>query len=167
MSSLKTMRLLLAIVLLAVGVGMLPAQPRVGDSLPDWAGRGLEGSLPDTAGRVLLVDFWASWCAPCQASFPDLAEIHREFTEKGATVVAISVDKSRRAYEAFLQKHTPPFVTARDSRQEYVAAIGVPAMPTSMIVGRDGKIRAVFPGYHGEKTSAALRAALNAALADD
>jgi thiol-disulfide isomerase/thioredoxin len=167
MSSPKTVRFILAILLLAMNAGVLPAQPRVGETLPDWAGRGLEGSLPDTAGRVLLVDFWASWCAPCQASFPDLAEVHREFMGQGVTVVAISVDKSRRAYDAFLKKHTPPFVTARDARQEYVAAMGVPAMPTSIVVGRDGKIRAVFPGYHGEKTSAALRAALNAALADN
>ena len=142
------------------------AQPGVGESLPAWAGRGLEGALPETGGRVLLVDFWASWCAPCAESFPDLAGIHRDFSPRGVTLMAISVDKEPRAYAAFLKKFSPPFATVRDARQEYVAAVGVPAMPTTLVVGRDGKIRAVFPGYHGEKTGTALRAALEAALAE-
>lgn len=168
MSSLKTLRLLLLTGgLLTVATAALPAQPVVGDPLPDWAGRGLEGALPETGGRVLLVDFWASWCAPCEASFPDLAAIHRDYAARGVTLVAISVDKNARAYGVFLKKHAPPFATVRDSRQEYVASVGVPVMPTSVVVGRDRKIRAVFAGYHGEKTGAALRAALEAALAEN
>jgi thiol-disulfide isomerase/thioredoxin len=157
---------LLAGLVLAGCACLLPAQPGVGDPLPDWAGAGLEGSLPDTGGRVLLVDFWASWCAPCKESFPDLAGIHRDFTGRGVTLVAISVDKNPRDYAAFLKKYAPPFATVRDTRQEYVAAVGVPAMPTTVVVGRDRKIRAIFPGYHGEKTGTALRAALEAALAE-
>jgi len=157
---------LLVGLLLAGRACPLPAQPGVGDLLPDWTGRGLEGVPPETSGRVLLVDFWASWCAPCQESFPDLAGIHRDFGPRGVTLVAISVDKEARAYAAFLKKLAPPFATVRDARQEYVAAVGVPAMPTTLVVGRDRKIRAVFPGYHGEKTGMALRAALEAALAE-
>ena len=157
---------LLAGLLLAGSACPLLAQPGVGDSLPAWAGHGLEGSVPEPGGRVLLVDFWASWCAPCQASFPDLAGIHRDFSPRGVTLVAISVDRDARAYAAFLKKHAPPFVTVRDARQQYVEAVGVPVMPTTLVVGRDGKIRAVFPGYHGEKTGLALRAALEAALAE-
>ncbi|HEY8995863.1 MAG TPA: TlpA disulfide reductase family protein [Lacunisphaera sp.] len=165
MSSHKQKSLLfVAGLLLAAFTGPLKAQPGVGDPLPDWGGLGLEGALPETGGRVLLVDFWASWCAPCQASFPDLAGIHRDYAARGVTLVAISVDRNVRAYEAFLKKHTPPFATVRDARQSYVEAVGVPAMPTSVVVGRDRKIRAVFSGYHGEKTGAALRAALDAAL---
>jgi thiol-disulfide isomerase/thioredoxin len=159
--------LLLTGLLLAGVVVRLPAQPAPGVLLPDWAGRGLEGALPDTQGRVLVVDFWASWCAPCQASFPDLAGIHRDYAGRGVTLVAISVDQTARAYEAFVKKFAPPFVTVRDARREYVATVGVPAMPTTLVVGRDRKIRAVFAGYHGEKTGAALRAALDAALGEN
>jgi len=161
------MRLLLrAGLLLAVCACRLPAQTGVGDPLPDMTGAGLEGALPETRGRVLLVDFWASWCAPCQESFPELSRIQREFEARGVTLVAVSVDRSARDYAAFVKKHAPPFATVRDARQEYVAAVGVPAMPTSVVVGRDRKIRAILPGYHGEKTAAALRAALEAALAE-
>jgi thiol-disulfide isomerase/thioredoxin len=157
---------LLAGLLLAGCACLLPAQTGVGDSLPDWAGLGLEGAVPETRGRVLLVDFWASWCAPCAESFPELARIHREYESRGVTLVAVSVDRSARDYAAFLKKHAPPFATVRDARQAYVAAVGVPAMPTSVVVGRDRKIRAILPGYHGEKTGTALRAALEAALAE-
>ncbi len=168
MSSLKPIRLL---VLAGWLLAMLPipgsAAAREGDPLPSWEEAGLEGHLPDTNGRVLLVDFWASWCAPCKESFPDLAAIHRDYAARGVTVVAVSVDKNARAYEAFLKKYAPPFATVRDVRQEFVTAVGVPAMPTSLVVGRDGRVRAIFAGYHGEKTRAALRAALDAALTED
>lgn len=168
MSSPNRRRLLgLTALVLTLAVRPLAALPAVGEPLPAWDGLGLEGSVPATRDRVLLVDFWASWCAPCQASFPDLAGIHRDYAARGVTLLAVSVDKDARAYAAFLKKHAPPFATVRDARQAYVAAVGVPAMPTSLVVGRDGRIRAVFPGYHGEKTGAALRAALDAALAEE
>lgn len=168
MSSRDSIRLfVLAGLLLAAVLSAGRAEPRAGDPFLSWDGFGLEGALPETGSRVLLVDFWASWCAPCQASFPDLAGIHRDYESRGVAIVAVSVDKNSRAYDAFLKKHVPPFTTVRDSRQDYVAAVGVPAMPTSLVVGRDGKIRAVFAGYHGEKTGAALRAALDAALTEN
>lgn len=166
MSSRHNFRVLLFAGLLYGGVPSLQAQLGVGDPLPDWAGLALEGPLPETRDRVLLVDFWASWCAPCQASFPDLARMHEDYGSRGVTLVAISVDRNQRAYEAFLKKHAPPFATVRDARQEYIAAVQVQTMPTSFVVGRDRRIRAVFSGYHGEKTSVAIRAALEAALAD-
>lgn len=168
MSSRNPMRFfVLAGLLLAALSTAARAEPRTGDPFLSWDGFGLEGALPETGGRVLLVDFWASWCAPCQASFPDLAGIHRDYAGRGVAIVAVSVDKNSRDYDAFLKKHAPPFATVRDSRQDYVAAVGVPAMPTSLVVDRNGKIRAVFAGYHGEKTGTALRAALDAALAEN
>lgn len=160
-------RFILAGLLLAAFAILARAEPRAGERLPAWDGIRLEGTMPETVGRVLLVDFWASWCAPCKASFPELAGIHRDYAQRGVTIVAISVDKDARAYDAFLKRHAPPFATLRDVHQEYVAAVGVPAMPTSLVVGRDGRIREVFLGYHGEKTGAALRTALDAALSEN
>ncbi len=158
--------LLFAGLLLGGGAPLLQAQLGVGDQLPDWTGQALEGQLPDVRDRVLLVDFWASWCDSCQASFPGLARIHQAYAARGVTLVAISVDRNPRAYETFLKKQAPPFATVRDARQEYVALVRVETMPTSFVVGRDRRIRAVFSGYHGEKTSEAIHAALDAALAD-
>ncbi len=164
MSSPRKFALLALGVLLSGGALLSGAQLGVGDRLPSWEGMGLEGKMPVTAGRVVLVDFWASWCLPCAASFPDLAKIHQAYEARGVTLVGIGVDQSQRAYQNFLKKQAPPFSTVRDVRQEYVAAVGVTAMPTSFVVGRDGRIRAVFNGFHGEKTAQALRHALESAL---
>jgi thiol-disulfide isomerase/thioredoxin len=158
-------RILPAALLLLRRAVSLRAEIRPGDRLPRWESAGLEGQLPETTDRVLLVDFWASWCAPCKESFPELAAIHRDYAARGVTVLAVSVDKNVRAYEAFLKKQAPPFSTVRDVRQEYVTTVGVSAMPTSLVVDRDGRVRAIFAGYHGERTGMALRAALDSALA--
>lgn len=163
MSRLKNILLLLGLLTLA---GRLAAELAVGDPMPGFADRQLEGTLPETAGRVVLVDFWASWCAPCQASFPALAKLHQEFSSRGVTIVGVSVDKKAGDYDKFLKKHAPPFPTLRDAAQRYVAAVQVPTMPTSYVVGRDGRIRAILVGFHGEETDRAIRAALAAALAE-
>lgn len=157
--------LLLAVLLAAVQPAR--SEVSVGDLLPEFAGREMEGVLPETAGRVLLVDFWASWCSPCHASFPALAGIHADFRDRGVVLVGVSVDRKAADYARFLQRHRPPFATLRDAAQKFVAAVQVPAMPTSLIVGRDRRVRAVVAGYHGEETEQKIRTALAAALAEE
>ncbi|HEY0947031.1 MAG TPA: TlpA disulfide reductase family protein [Opitutaceae bacterium] len=146
---------------LAAGAGVRP-----GDPFPPLAEARLEGALPATEGRVLLVDFWASWCAPCKASFPALAKLHAEYASRGVVVLGVSVDDRAADYAAFLKKHAPPFATVRDHTHALAAAAQVPAMPTTFVIGRDGRVRTVQAGYHGKATDEALRAAVDAALAD-
>lgn len=159
--------LLLAAVFLT-GTMALSASARLGpgDKFPPLAEAGLEGTLPATAGHVLLIDFWASWCAPCKASFPALAQLHTDYASRGVIVLGVSVDDRPNDYAAFVKRHAPPFVTVRDQAHKLAAAAQVPAMPTTFVVGRDGRVRAVQPGYHGEATDKALRAALETALAE-
>lgn len=166
MSSPKIRSLLSAGLLL--GVSFLPAraEPAVGTVFPRLADAQLEGTLPATDGRVLLVDFWASWCGPCKESFPALAQLQADYGPRGVTVIGVSVDEKATAYAAFLKRHSPPFATLRDQAHKLVAAVKVPAMPTSFIIGRDGRVRAVFVGYHGGETEHAVRAALDLVLAE-
>lgn len=152
-----------ALLLLSPG---LRAGLGVGDRLPALREMGLEGDLPATNDRVLLVDFWASWCSPCHASFPALAKLHELYAPRGVVVIGVSVDKRAADYGRFLKKYAPPFATVRDAAQQLVAAVDVPAMPSTLVVGRDGVIRTVLAGYHGETTDRQLRAALDAALAE-
>jgi thiol-disulfide isomerase/thioredoxin len=143
------------------------AEIKVGDAFPALAQSGLTGgSIPETAGHVTIVDFWASWCAPCKASFPAYAKILNDYADRGLVLVAVSVDEKKSNYDAFLKKQRPPFPTLLDERKQLVAAVKVPAMPTSYILGRDGRVRYVHSGFHGAETEKEIRAQLDALFAE-
>ncbi|ACB74896.1 TlpA family protein disulfide reductase [Opitutus terrae] len=147
--------------------GLARAQIAVGDAFPNLATMGLtEGKLPDSAGRVMLVDFWASWCAPCKASFPAFSRLHTAFAEKGFVIVAVSVDEKPAAYAAFVKKWQPPFTTVLDQAQNLVRAVKVPAMPTSYLIGRDGRVRSIHQGFHGAATERELQQSIEKLLAE-
>lgn len=165
MSSRKLLALFAA-ALLAVSAR---AELKVGDAFPQIASPGIVnlagGDVPDTAGKVTLVDFWASWCAPCKASFPALARLYEEFSPKGMQVVAVGIDEKSTAAVAFWKKMAPPFPTVHDRDQKLVATVGVPTMPTSYLLDRHGRVRFVQIGFHGDTT--ALRREIEALLADN
>jgi thiol-disulfide isomerase/thioredoxin len=127
-----------------------PLKP--GDSFPDLSAFGLEGTIPDAKGKVVLIDFFASWCTPCHESFPVMEELHKRFGEKGLVIVAVSVDKKKQDLERFLKKHSAAFAIARDPAGKLAAEVKIPTMPTSFIVDRQGVVRAVHRGFHGEET---------------
>jgi thiol-disulfide isomerase/thioredoxin len=122
------------------------------------------GELPAVDGHVMLVDFWASWCGPCKASFPALARLHGEFAPRGLMIVGVGVDEKPAAYAAFVKKLSPPFTTIFDQDQKIVQAVKVPAMPSSYLVGRDGRVRFVHQGFHGAETENELRAQIASLL---
>lgn len=143
------------------------AEFREGDALPDLSQYQLEGgAIPSLADKVVLVDFWASWCAPCKASFPALARLHGELEQAGVVILAIGVDTRRADHDAFLRKQAPPFTVLHDRGQTLVRAAAVKAMPTTLIYGRDGRLRAVHRGFHGEETEAAWRMQLQQLLSE-
>jgi thiol-disulfide isomerase/thioredoxin len=134
------------------------ADIRVGDAFPALASAGLVGgTLPETVGRVILVDFWASWCPPCKTSFPAYGRLNSEFAVKGLVIVAVSVDQDRADYEAFVRKMAPAFFVALDRDQRLVRAVQVPTMPTCYLVDRQGRVRFVHAGFRGSETEEALR----------
>ena len=146
---------------LAAGLFALAAVPPAGaaDTLapgqpfPSLASVPLEGELPDLAGaRVLIVDFWASWCAPCKASFPVYDELQKEFGAKGVRIIAVNVDKNARHMAAFLEKQPVSFAVVRDAEMKLVSQARVPTMPTSFVVDAKGVVRFVHSGFHGKET---------------
>ena len=159
-------RLLLA---LALGLAAASAQAglKPGDPFPSLAGADPSGSrLPADAGTVTLVDFWASWCAPCRASFPAYAKLHAEYASRGLVIVAVSVDQDAAAFEDFRRRFHPPFVTVLDQAQKLVRAVDVAAMPTCFLVGRDHRIRFVHQGFHGAATERELQQEIEQLLAE-
>jgi thiol-disulfide isomerase/thioredoxin len=129
------------------------ADMKEGDSLPALDTFQLEGKLPaKLKGQVILLDFWASWCAPCKASFPAMEELHKRYADKGLTIIAVSVDEKREDMERFLKARPVSFLAVRDARQKLVAAADVAAMPTSFLIDRAGKVRFVHNGFRGDET---------------
>ncbi|MEI6357368.1 MAG: TlpA disulfide reductase family protein [Verrucomicrobiota bacterium] len=139
-------------------------QPKVGDTFPVLADYKLEGTLPDTTGKVVVVDFWASWCGPCKASFPAFRELHEKFADKGVVIVAVSIDEDQGAMEGFLKKAKVPFVAVRDAKQKLTEKLSIESIPTTFILGRDGKIAALHNGYGGDSTKRELFATVEKLL---
>jgi thiol-disulfide isomerase/thioredoxin len=126
---------------------------KVGDALPDLTSLNLEGKLPDSLkGKVVIVDFWASWCGPCAQSFPVLDELQKKYKDQGLVIVAASVDEKASKMEAFLKKNPVSFTVVRDAEHKLVATAEPQTMPTSFIIDRDGKVRFLHSGFHGAKT---------------
>lgn len=136
----------------------LSAALQPGHAIPELSRFNLEGHLPETKGMVVLLDVWASWCAPCKASFPELDKLHTELAADGLRIVGLSADRTSHAYEKFVTKLRPKFATLRDSDQQLIGQLAPPSMPTTFIFGRDGKLRTIHRGFHGKKTTDAFRA---------
>lgn len=121
--------------------------------------------ITDFKGKVVLVDFFASWCLPCRKSFPELEALHRQHESKGLVVVAVNVDEERSHADAFLQQYPHSMRIALDPKGLVAEAFAVSAMPTTLIVDRAGQIRYSHKGYT-EKALAKMQAQVVALLAE-
>ena len=147
------------------GVTCAQAQIKSGDSCPALGSAGLTGAaVPDVAGKVVLVDFCASWCAPCRASFPAYTKLQAEYAAKGLVIVAVSVDERPSDYAAMVKKLHPGFVVVNDAGQKLVGLVQPGSMPTSYLLDRTGKVLAVHSGYHSGSTEKELREELDRAF---
>lgn len=122
-------------------------EPAPGFRLPGTTG---EADLSVLRGRWVYVDFWASWCAPCRLSFPWMAALHQRHHAAGLEIVAINVDAQRRDAERFLAEMSAPFTVAFDPQGATPRAWSVRAMPTSVLVDRDGRVRWEHRGFRRE-----------------
>ena len=109
-------------------------------------------SLDSLRGKVVLVDFWASWCGPCRQSFPWMSKLYETYSQKGLVIVAVNLDKKREPANDFLAEFSPPFIVAFDPAGKTAEAFHVPAMPTSFILNRDGTIVYSHAGFNSKKT---------------
>jgi cytochrome c biogenesis protein CcmG/thiol:disulfide interchange protein DsbE len=119
----------------------------------------------DYRGKVLLIDFWASWCVPCKASFPALDALYQRDRDRGLVVLAINLDEERKAADAFLasRPHVMPIVF--DPRGESAEAFRIRGMPSSVVIDRAGNIRFTHIGYSA-KVLAAYQNEINLLLSE-
>lgn len=125
-------------------VSGFPEQPAI---TPPWP------SLDHARGKVVLLDFWASWCAPCRKSLPWLDELQKRYRDAGLEVIAVNVDKDRKLAEAFLARIPLSLRLEFDPDGRVAEALGVQAMPTSILIDRSGTIRQRYRGFRAEEES--------------
>jgi peroxiredoxin len=102
--------------------------------------------LADYKGKVVVLDFWATWCPPCVEEMPSLVEMQRRMKAKGITVLAVSVDVDQGAYLQFLKEHNVNLLTVRDPGQKSNALYGTFRFPETYVIDRNGVMRRKFVG---------------------
>jgi len=145
---------------LSFGQGSLLNKPA-----PDFTRTTLDGkslALSSLRGRVVLLNFWATWCAPCQAELPRFAAWQRQYAAQGFSVVAVSMDDGPEAPRALIRRLQPGFPVVMGDDDLATLYGGVLGLPVSFLIGRDGT---VVERIEGETDLAALEARIAKLLA--
>ena len=123
----------------------------VGETVPSFKARTIDGSkslaLEDYRGKVVLLDFWASWCPPCLKSLPKYNDLRREIGTANFEIVAVNVDENTDDARKFLQKHPVSYPIAKDPKGILPGVFGVKAMPTSYLIDRNGVVQYVHAAF--------------------
>jgi thiol-disulfide isomerase/thioredoxin len=155
----------LALVLLIASTAhaLAPGDVPPAIDMPDRAGKPVD--LNGLKGKVVLVDFWASWCGPCRQEMPVLEALHKKYADQGLVIVGVNIDTNPKKMNNFL-KGTPASFRIVNDRKLNVAAKYEPAtMPSSYFIGKDGKIRYVHEGFH-KKDAGEIEAWIKALLSE-
>ena len=146
----------------------LPAQAaKPGETAPAVSLPGLNGQTVDLTtykGKVVVLDFWASWCGPCKQSFPWLNQMQARHGARGLQVLAVSVDRRRADADAFLAQVPANFVVSFDAAGETARRYAIAGMPSTVLIGADGRVLLQHSGFRDDDKPA-LEAAITAALA--
>ena len=104
-------------------------------------------TLAALKGKVVYVDFWASWCGPCKQSFPFMNELQAKYRAQGFEVLAINLDVKRDEADKFLAEVPAQFTVAFDAKGDSAKRFEIKGMPSSYLIGRDGKVAAAHRGF--------------------
>jgi thiol-disulfide isomerase/thioredoxin len=131
------------------GEGGNPLQAMIGKPL-ELAGYHIDGTpldMADYKGKVVLVDFWATWCGPCRAEMPNILENWKKYHNDGFEVIAISVDQDMKALQAFVSQEKPPWTVVADNHpgneKKMASQYGIRGIPALVLLGKDGKVVAI------------------------
>lgn len=153
--------------------------PKIGAPAPAFSLDRLDGravTSQELKGKVVLIDLWASWCAPCIASIPAIAKLQRDYANKGLVVLGVTLDDDNAKLKAFLARRSPGVTVVRPSlsfNRDYGTLLGLKGhrlvtpdkliqanLPTWILIDRRGRVAAVHPSSSQEKQMLAEAAAL-------
>jgi cytochrome c biogenesis protein CcmG/thiol:disulfide interchange protein DsbE len=135
---------------------LMLAPPAVGaegrQSAPEFELPARQGllKLADYKGKTVYLDFWASWCGPCRQSFPWLNDMQARYGGKGLRVIGINVDQNSEDAKSFLKQHPASFDIAFDDAGKVPRAYAIKGMPTSVLIGPDGRVLSVHNGFRND-----------------
>ncbi|MEM1107496.1 MAG: TlpA disulfide reductase family protein [Planctomycetota bacterium] len=135
----------------------LEGKPHPELDLSDW--RNSELSAGDLQGKVMLIDFWATWCAPCIADIPKKNALHEQYADQDFVFLGIcGSPHGQDKYDQIIDRHGLTYPSARDASHRTVEAWGVAFMPTYALIDRNGVVRAL--GLHPDRIEDAVKSIL-------
>jgi len=140
-----------------------PVSPLVGKPAEDFTLADMTGKprrLSALKGKVVLIDFWATWCGPCRREMPNIVKLHKQLSAKGLAIVAVNCGEKSATVDAFLKKNAYALPVWLDVDSKVSRKYGANSIPTLVVVDRRGIVSSVMVGLHGEDD---LRAALEKA----
>ena len=134
-------------------LGLSAQAVEVGQAAPEFNLPGLLAAveLGDFKGKTVYLDFWASWCGPCKQSFPWMNDMQTRYSNKGLHVVAINVDQRNADARSFLKDTPANFTVVFDPAGQTPKTYAIRGMPTSVLIGPDGKVLSVHNGFKEEQ----------------
>src|SRR3989337_1339414 len=115
-----------------------------GEIAPDFTLKDLDGvekSLKEFRGKVVLLNFWATWCSPCRIEIPSMVELYKKYKDRGLEIIGVNLDKlGRSGVEQFSKEYNISFPVLLDPAGEVGTNYGIVALPTTFILDRKGKI---------------------------
>jgi thiol-disulfide isomerase/thioredoxin len=121
-----------------------------------------ELDLEQYRGKVVVLDFWASWCVPCRRSFPWMNRMHAKYGDDGLVIIGVNLDRDPADARAFLEEIPADFLIHYDTEATLAEAYGVEGMPSSYVIGRDGEIVAQHLGFKVKREDEYETALINA-----
>ncbi len=159
---------LLCLAALGTAAVAAPQPLKVGDSVPPFSLQTLDGKTLNIAsfkGKVVLLDFWATWCGPCRQAMPELKTLLQQNTGKPLVMISVSADQDRKAPEEFARENGMTWIQAWDGQGKVIGGVfGAGSLPSYVVIDADGKIAYLMKGWSTSRSSMMLSQAVSRAL---